>query len=136
MIDLDRTISANFKDGLSGGETYSTYIELFYKGKEMSFSKDELPKMLGREPKVCDVVIKSELASRKHCALILKSDHIGILDRSTNGTYIRVGRADPITVKGSFYPLLGQGHIKLGSQFVENDQEIIYYRIVNRIDNA
>lgn len=136
MIDLNPTILASPLDTRrkTDGPT-KAYLELFYQGKEICFSQDDLPKLLGREPKLCDVVIKSDLASRRHCALVFQDGHIGLLDRSTNGTFIRIGRADPVAVKKSFYPLAGGGYIKLGCKFRENvddDPEIIFYRIVHR----
>lgn len=135
MSDSDQTVSAKYTTEIKSKiNSPATHIELFYRGEEMSFCKSDLPKLIGRDERTCDIVVKTEVASRKHCAIVVQANQIGILDRSTNGTFIRVGRADVFVIKNRFYPLLGQGHMKLGGQILEDDHDVIYFRTLSKAD--
>lgn len=130
MADQDQTLAAKFDTAiLKKVNSPATHIELFYCGKELSFSKDDLPKKIGRDESECDLVVNSGVASRIHCCLEVQENQIGIKDSSTNGTFLRIGRAESFVVKGNFYPLIGQGNIKLGAEFEEGDSEIIFFRM-------
>lgn len=104
-------------------------IELFFRGKDYRFERNELPICLGRSAEDCDLVVESSTASRKHCYLAVQDNQIGILDESTNGTYIKIGRAESVLIKHSFYPLVSQGNISLGEPIESNTDDIIYFRI-------
>lgn len=133
MSDSDQTVSAKYNTEIKNKiNSPASHIELFYRGKEMSFSKGDLPKLIGRDERTCDIVVNTEVASRKHCAIVVQANQIGILDRSTNGTFIRVGRADAFVIKSRFYPLVGQGHMKLGGEFDIDDPDVIYFRTVSK----
>lgn len=133
-MSSDETIAAQFNtEVLNKINSAATHIELFYHGKEMSFAKDELPLVMGRDEETCQVVVKTDVASRNHCTLEVQDNQIGILDQSTNGTFIKIGRADSFSIKGKFYPLVGQGHIKLGGPIdLDDTDNIIFYRTVNK----
>ncbi len=106
------------------------HIELFFQGKLVSVTLDDLPYQLGRDESSCDMVIYGETVSRKHCALQVRDRQIGLLDESTNGTYLRVGRNDSVCVHNDFHPLVGQGVIKLGHRIDMDDAELIFYKVV------
>jgi hypothetical protein len=129
MSDTELTVAANFNTAvLNKVNSAATHIELFYQGAGMSLSKSNLPKLMGRDEDSCDIVVKSNVASRVHCSLDVQDNQIGIADKSTNGTFIEVGRAESFVIKNKFYPLVGQGRIKLGSQFDDNDAHVIHFR--------
>lgn len=98
----------------------------------MSFGKGDLPIKIGRDDSSCDLVVDSELASRVHCLIDVKDNQIGLEDKSRNGTFLRLGRNDSFVVKQKFYPLIGQGNIKLGEQIVPDDNDSIFFRMITR----
>lgn len=106
------------------------HLELFYKGKDHKLTKADLPFLLGRDAGHCQLVIDHPKASRLHCTLTVEKGQVGILDSSTNGTALQIGRADSIMVKDSFHPLTGQGCIQLGKTINAEDPNLIYYKMV------
>jgi len=133
MSEKDQTIAASFNTEIMNRvNSPATHIELFHQGEELSFSKDELPIKLGRDNTICDIVVNSEVASRVHCMIEVRDGQIGLVDKSTNGTFIRIGRNDCFVIKNSFYPLIGKGNIKLGEQFDADETDIVYYRMVTK----
>ncbi len=137
MSNDDQTIAAQFNtEILNKVNSPATHIEIFYQGKDLSYSKNELPLKLGRDDTVCDLVVDSELASRVHCAIEVRDNQIGLMDSSTNGTFLNIGRNESFVVKRTFYPLIGKGNISLGEPFGEDDSHIIYYRMVTKKEQA
>lgn len=133
MAEQDQTIAAKFNtEILKKVNSPATHIEIYYDGKDVSFGKEDLPIQLGRDDSSCDIVVNSELASRVHCIIEVRDNQIGLLDKSTNGTFLQIGRNESFVVKQTFYPLIGQGNIKLGEQFKPNDSSCILYRMVTK----
>lgn len=135
MSDSDQTIAAQFNtEVMRKVNSPATHIEVFYHGKEMSFGKSELPIKMGRDDASCKIVVQTDVASREHCSIEVRDNQIGIADTSTNGTFIRIGRNDSFVIKRAFYPLIGQGNIKLGEQFNDDDSHVIYFRMVTKTE--
>ncbi|MFT7558880.1 MAG: hypothetical protein ACI93R_000783 [Flavobacteriales bacterium] len=103
-------------------------IELFFKGNEYHYTRETLPVSIGRDSQ-CGVSVNNSTASREHCTLELRNNQVGIIDSSTNGTYIKIGRSDGILIKNSFYPLVSQGHISLGEPIDLQSPEILHFRV-------
>lgn len=104
-------------------------IELFFQGKEYEFEREDLPVYIGRSADECQITINSSTVSRRHCSFVVQNNQIGLLDKSTNGTHIRIGRADSVLIKNSFYPLSSQGNISVGEPIDSNTENVIYFRI-------
>jgi len=133
MSETDKTIIASFNsDIMRHVNSSATHIEVFFQGKEMSFSKDNLPIKLGRDKTSCDIVIDSNVVSRVHCIIEVRDSQIGLVDMSTNGTFIHIGRNETFLIKSTFYPLIGQGNIKLGEEIDRNETNMIYFRMVTK----
>ncbi len=133
MSEQDQTLAADFTTAIMNKvNSPATHIEIFFEGDELSFSKDELPIKLGRDNTACDVVVNSDVASRVHCTIEVRDNQIGLLDKSTNGTFICIGRNESFIIKDSFYPLIGKGSIKLGEQFNADETDVVYYRMVTK----
>lgn len=133
MTDRDQTVAAVFNtEILNKLNSSATHIEIFYQGKELSFGKSDLPIKIGRDEAACDLVVDSELASRVHCSIDVKDNQIGLEDVSRNGTFLKIGRNESFVVKNKFYPLIGQGNIKLGEQFVGEESDTILFRMVTK----
>ncbi len=133
MTNQDQTIAASYDTEIMRKvNSPATHIEIFHQGHEMSFGKDELPISLGRDDETCRIVVESDFTSRVHCSIEVKDNKIGLFDRSTNGTFIQIGRSESFVIKGSFYPLNGQGNIKLGAPFDSDERDNIYFRMVTK----
>ena len=102
---------------------------LFFRGKEYTLLPSNLPFQIGRDETVCQMVVNSELASRNHCAIVMKDGQLGLLDTSTNGSVVKFGRADSIVVHKKFLPLAGQGCFKLGEKVDLNDPDLIMFKV-------
>lgn len=133
MTDQDQTVSATFDTEIMNKvNSPATHIEIFYRGQELCFGKTELPIKFGRDEENCHIVVNSNFASRVHCFLEVHDNQIGLTDKSTNGTFIRIGRNDSFVIKNAFYPLIGQGHIQLGREFNNDESDTIYFRMVSK----
>jgi len=71
-----------------------TGISFFFKGKETTFKRDDLPINIGRDNSTCQLIIDEKTVSRVHCSIEERNDQPGVNDRSTNGTFVRLGRAE------------------------------------------
>lgn len=107
-------------------------IELFYQGNLIVVKLDSLPFYLGRDHSVSDLAVTGDTVSRKHCVFQLRDSQIGLLDTSTNGTYVRPGRAESICIHNEYYPLVGQGAIKLGQKMDVDDTDVLFYKVVTK----
>ena len=137
MSNDDQTIAAQFNtEILNKVNSPATHIDIFYQGKDRSYGKHELPIKLGRDDSVCDLVVDSELASRVHCSIEVRDNQIGLMDNSTNGTFLNLGRNESFVIKRNFYPLIGKGNISLGAPFGDDDSHIIYFRMVSKKEHA
>lgn len=133
MTDQDQTLAASFDTEIMQKlNSPATHIEIFHQGHEMSFGKSELPVSMGRDDESCRIVVNSDVASRIHCTIEVRDNQIGLFDKSTNGTFIQIGRSESFVIKSSFYPLNGQGNIKLGAPFNGEEKDNVYFRMVTK----
>lgn len=104
-------------------------LDIFYRGQNFSLPESELPFCVGRE-KTCDIVVENELVSRTHCTFEIQDGQLGLLDKSTNGTFVMTGRSESVRVKDRFYPLVGQGYIKLGDRISLDDPDLMLFKVI------
>lgn len=131
--DQDPTVAAAFNtEIMSKVNSPATHIDIFHHGIEMSFSKADLPIKLGRDDSACRIAVTTEVASRVHCTIEVRDNQIGLADCSRNGTFIRIGRNDSFVIKGTFYPLIGQGTLRLGAPITGDETDTIFFRMVSR----
>lgn len=107
-------------------------VEFFYRGKSYPVNMQKLPFMIGREESSCDLVIQGPMISRNHCSLEIRDNQLGLLDKSTNGTFVKLGRADSVFVRNEFCPLVGQGYIKLGEKLAMEDPDLLMFKVLSR----
>jgi hypothetical protein len=108
-------------------------IELFYCGKLTVIKRDDLPFYIGRDEEGCDLVISGDTISRRHCVLQIRDRQVGLLDTSTNGTFVKPGRAESVFIHNEYYPLVGQGTIKLGQRIDLEDPDLLLYKVVTEL---
>lgn len=104
-------------------------LELFYKGKALSYSAEKLPINLGRDDTKCVIVTEEQTASRIHCTILLHNNQIVLKDSSTNGTYLQNGTAAPVFINKNLYPLSSKGYLRMGEQIDLQSSELVHFRI-------
>ena len=109
-------------------------IELFYNGRGHMVSASDLPFFIGRDKNSCHLTVVKDVVSRVHCVVDIKDNQIGIQDRSTNGTVVKMGEANSVIIRDEFYPLTGKGCLTLGEQFSSNESDLILFKVVMALD--
>lgn len=105
--------------------TEESWVELRF-GDQVARLTPEKPKLtLGRET-TNDVVVTDRAASRAHAEVVHRRGRCYLVDRSTNGTFLRPGRRKPHHLHREEILLEGEGTFSLGRA----DGPPITYRIV------
>ena len=99
--------------------------------KSQAFEVDELapPFSLGREVGN-NVVVEAEWVSRTHAMVEFKRGHFVLSDRSTNGTWVKVGNDDELRLHRDEVHLRKTGIISLGQESAINSEHVLYYQCI------
>lgn len=97
----------------SGNEVLS--LDLRYRDKTVKL-KDPMPEFVMGRQDVCDLVIDSSYASRRHATIQAVRGKVFLKDHSTNGTYVRNTTGEIVYVKREMVQLTGRGAIYLGRE--------------------
>lgn len=130
MIDDDSPNTLINSDLLQKIEGKFLRIELYHHGKAHRVSIDELPYTIGRDQGSCNITVNKSVVSREHCVIDIKDNQIGVMDRSTNGTVVKVGEANGVIIRDEFYPLTGKGCLTLGEPFDSDDKDLILFKVI------
>lgn len=130
MIDDDSPNTLINSELLQKTEGKFSRIELFHHGNAYRIKEENLPFVIGRDIAVCSLAVDKDVVSRIHCVVELKDGQIGVFDRSTNGTVVKVGEASSVIIRDEFYPLTGKGCLSLGEQYSSDQSEIILFKVV------
>jgi hypothetical protein len=74
-----------------------------------------------------NLLVPSELASRKHARIVYRKGKFVISDHSTNGTFIKSQNGKEVYIHGEDYPLTGSGFISLGESTALDNDHLIYF---------
>lgn len=130
-MSIDKTYSTRLNTNSARAEIAQfERIEIFYQGQLSVIKREALPYYLGRDHAACDLVVTGDTVSRTHCVFQFRDHQIGILDTSTNGTYVKPGRAECVFIHNDYYPLVGQGSIKLGQRIDVEDSDVLLYKVL------
>ena len=102
-----------------------TWVEVRFGDQVARLAPDRMKLTLGRGTKN-DVVVTDRAASREHAQVVHRSGRCYLVDRSTNGTYLRPGRRKPHHVHREELLLEGEGTFSLGRA----DGPPVSYRIL------
>lgn len=105
-------------------------LDLFYQGKSYRVGLHELPFLIGRDHDTCHLVVQKDVVSRVHCLVDVKENQIGVIDKSTNGTVVKMGDANSVIIRDEFYPLTGKGCLTLGEPFSSDMSDLILFKVV------
>ena len=81
---------------------------------------------LGRDAR-CELVVRSDMASRFHAVIESRSGRFVLRDQSTNGTWVRMQGSPVVTLQREELPLLGEGIISLGEAVGGNVKLLIRF---------
>lgn len=109
-------------------ELFSNQQRLFltYHEKIKEVRSDDDGILIGRGAN-SDLLIPSELASRKHIRIVYRKGKFVVSDHSTNGTFIKTQNGKEVYIHGEDYPLTGSGFISLGESTTLDNDHLIYF---------
>jgi len=104
-------------------------LSLKYKGQPFIIDESKKKLLLGRD-EVCQMIVKSDFASRQHANVEFKSGHFILSDHSSNGTYIRSSDGHLSRLNHEEAILQGNGSISLGQPYSDNPVDLIEFSIL------
>ncbi len=111
----------------SADEEAAAVVTLCYRGRVIELDDKSEPFTLGREAGN-GITVEQEWVSRIHATIEFKRRHFVVTDRSTNGTYIKLGQDDEIWLHRDELHLRKSGSISLGRGFARNQDDIVYFQ--------
>lgn len=108
------------------GGAQGASLRLRHRGQVVELGPDSQPFSMGREPGN-NLVIEADWVSRTHALVEYKRGHFMVIDRSTNGTYVRIGEDEELKVHRDELHLRKSGTISLGQSFGVNTGDIIHF---------
>lgn len=107
-------------------EPAGTRLVLRHRGQEIVLESEGGAFMMGREAGN-HLVVEADWVSRTHAQIEFKRGHFTLADRSTNGTYVRIGEDDELKLHRDELHLRKAGTISLGQSFGVNTGDIIHF---------
>jgi hypothetical protein len=101
---------------LVAAESDVLQLNLRYRDKAVTLEEPMPEFVLGRQD-ICDLVIDSTYASRRHATIQAVRGKVFLKDHSTNGTYVRSATSGEVVfIKREMVQLSGSGAIFLGRE--------------------
>jgi class 3 adenylate cyclase len=101
-------------------------LTLKYKGRTFELSPSSPPFTLGREAN-SSLVIDAEWVSRNHAMIEYKRGYFMLSDRSTNGTWAKLGEDDELRLHRDEIHLRKTGTISLGQAGAVNKEDVLAF---------
>jgi len=101
-------------------------IMLTYESKDIQLKDISPPFMMGRDHQN-DLIIDDEWVSRNHASIEFRKGHFILVDRSTNGTYLKVDGDPEIRVHRDEVHLRKSGVISLGQISANRGKDSLLY---------
>jgi len=108
------------------GGAQGAVLRLRHRGQVVALDPGSQPFSMGRE-QGNHLVIEADWVSRTHAMIEYKRGHFMVSDRSTNGTYVRIGEDEELKVHRDELHLRKSGTISLGQSFGVNTGDIIHF---------
>lgn len=104
--------------GTAASRRTEKVVELALRYRDQSILLNEQRKsvLLGRDS-TCDILSRSEYASRQHARIELRSGKFILTDQSTNGTYVRFADGQTVRLAREELVLHSSGIINLGQSY-------------------
>lgn len=105
-------------------------LELHYDDRWISIGEADLPFVVGRDPEIAALPVRSSVASRDHFHIDYRRGKFVLKDNSTNGTWVHLdGQRDPVYLRREETPLTGAGTVSIGRAIREDDPHLIRFRV-------
>lgn len=104
----------------------SSKLLLEYGGEHITIDADDASFTLGRSQEN-SLVIDRSCVSRQHAKIEFVNGFFVLTDRSTNGTYVRLGDEE-VVVHRDQIRLINEGRVRLGQALGQNDAQTIRFR--------
>ena len=111
---------------LDAGGTKAKLL-LRYRGQVLEMDALSQPFTLGRDT-ASSLIVEAEWVSRNHAMIEYKRGYFVISDRSTNGTYVKVGDADELRLHRDEVHLRKSGTISLGQTIALNPDHVLLFQ--------
>lgn len=112
---------------LDGNEAGKDKLVLRYRGQVLELDPLSPPFTLGRDA-ASSLCVDAEWVSRNHALIEYKRGYFMISDRSTNGTYVKLGDDDELRLHRDEVHLRKTGAISLGQSIPLNPDHIVYFQ--------
>jgi hypothetical protein len=123
VTTVQRAIRLDSLPGTGGGAK----ISLRYRDRVFNLDANSQPFTLGRELN-STLVIDAEWVSRNHAMIEYKRGYFMISDRSTNGTWVKLGDDDELRLHRDETQLRKSGTISLGQAVAINKEDVLYFQ--------
>jgi adenylate cyclase len=108
----------------------TAWLEVTYQDRQISMGPEDPPLIVGRDPKVATLPVRSLVASRDHFRIEYRRGKFVLTDNSTNGTWVQLeGQGEPIYLRREELPLTEAGMIGIGRPATEDDPHLIRFRL-------
>jgi adenylate cyclase len=104
----------------------SACLHLSYRSQELLVTLDTPVVLIGRGIN-CTLVVEADLVSRIHARIEYRRGKFVLIDRSTNGTFIRPSEGQEVYLRREEMPLSGRGHISLGRAWRADNMDLVCY---------
>ncbi|HPF73183.1 MAG: adenylate/guanylate cyclase domain-containing protein [Rhodanobacteraceae bacterium] len=102
-------------------------LTLRFRGQVIELDDQSQPFSLGREDSNT-LTVEAEWVSRNHALIEYKRGHFMLSDRSTNGTYVKLGDDDELRLHRDEVHLRKSGTISLGQAVALNERDVLYFQ--------
>lgn len=101
-------------------------LVLHFGDKELIINGGSAEVVVGRD-RNCDLAVPARLASRIHFVFKYSRGKFVLVDRSTNGTFVRTQEGEEVFLKREELPLWGQGIISFGRPVSKETEYLIHF---------
>ncbi|MBS0557376.1 MAG: adenylate/guanylate cyclase domain-containing protein [Proteobacteria bacterium] len=111
----------------AGGQPAAARLLLRYRGQVLELDALSPPFTLGRDA-ASSLCVDAEWVSRNHALIEYKRGYFMISDRSTNGTWVKLGDDDELRLHRDEVHLRKTGSISLGQTVGLNPDHVVYFQ--------
>lgn len=103
-------------------------LTLRHRGRVIELREDAPPFSMGRDPG-CGLSIEAEWVSRNHASIECRRGLWVLTDRSTNGSFVRIGDEEELRVHRNDLPLRRSGCISLGQSIAAASSDLLVFEV-------
>ncbi len=112
---------------LDDGGAVGVKLIIRHRGRLIELNEDSPPFRMGRDPGN-ELVVDAEWVSRYHALIEYKKGHFVLTDRSTNGTYVRLGDDEELRLHRDEIHLRKGGTVSMGQPLALNAEDVVYFQ--------